>query len=604
MAALGSSGTARASAVTPPESAVTAITSAVTALGSAVIPPGERGDRRRERDDRHPEGNGSPRHGDDCARGRDDRRREGDGSTLGGSDRSRGRGDSAREGGDCARHGDDCARGGSDSGREGSGSPQFDAPRHRGIAYPETMAATAGEGPRFWDQLLQLIEEGRVVPVLGPDLLVSQSGGQPVHLYSYLAERLAEYLEVPADGLPATGALHEVACRFLGQNGQIEDIYSGLKRVFPSREDFPIPVPLLQLAAIRPFKLFVSTTLDPLLQQALDEVRFGGQPRTRVFAYSPSAVEDLDQSVEEMDRPAVFHLFGRLSAVPEYVVTEEDTLELIHALQSESRRPNRLFDELDRRQLLLLGGGFPDWLARFFLRISRRERLWLVRGRTDIVADARMRDDPSLVAFLKYFSSRTRISSQGAVEFVDELSRRWTERHPVQEAAPAAPEPERPRGTGSPLEMVPGAIFLSYASEDRAAVMALKEELESAGVDVWFDRDALEGGDDYEKKIRRNIESCSLFVPILSRHTLTSRRRFFRLEWDWADRVAVQAPPNLRYIVPLTLGDVAPDDPTLPDRFRRLHWERLAPDGPNPGIVEMLKRYFREYQRANQAEAS
>src|SRR5215210_9407866 len=184
------------------------------------------------------------------------------------------------------------------------------------------MTSPAGEGPRFWDQLLQFIEDGRVVPIIGPDLLVADVNGHPVQLYTWLAERLAEYLEVPGDGLPATGALHEVACRFLSQNGQIEDIYSGLKRVFPSRESFPLPAPLLQLAEIRPFKLFVTTTLDPLLQQALDEVRFGGQPRTRVFAYAPNAVQDLDQAIEEMDRPAVFHLFGRLSAVPEYVVTE------------------------------------------------------------------------------------------------------------------------------------------------------------------------------------------------------------------------------------------------------------------------------------------
>jgi hypothetical protein len=461
--------------------------------------------------------------------------------------------------------------------------------------------ATPSEGPRFWDQLLQLLEEGRIVPIVGPDLLVADVGGRPVHLYSLLAERLAEYLEVPADGLPAAGALHEVACRYLSRNGQIEDIYAGLKQVFPPRESFPLPKPLLQLAAIAPFKLFVTTTLDPFLQQALDEVRFGGQPRTRVFAYAPNAVQDLDQAIDALDRPAVFHLFGRLSAVPEYAVTEEDILEVIHALQSETRRPARLFDELDRRQLLLLGGGFSDWLARFFLRISRRERLWLVRGRTDVVADARMRDDPALVAFLKHFSSRTRISSLDAVEFVDELHRRWTERHPAQPAAPA--EPVHPRAPLGALEMVPGAVFLSYASEDRPAVEALKEELERAGVDVWFDRDALGGGDEYEKKIRRNIETCSLFVPLLSRHSLTQRRRFFRLEWGWAEAVAGQAPPNLRFIVPLALDDIAPEDPALPERFRQLHWERLAPGGPNPAVVEMLKRYFREYQRA-MAEAS
>ena len=456
------------------------------------------------------------------------------------------------------------------------------------------MTSPAGEGPRFWDQLLKVIEDGWVVPILGPDLLVANVGGRSVHLYSFLAERLADHLEIPGDDLPETGALHEVACRFLSRNGLIEDLCFGLQEIFPSTESFPLPPPLLQLAEIRPFKLFVTTTLDPLLQRALDQVRFGGQPRTRVLAYSLSAVQDLDQAVADMDRPAVFHLFGRLSAIPEYAVTEEDILEFVHALQSESRRPNRLVDELDRRQLLLLGGGFPDWLARFFLRTSRRERLGRVRGRTDVVADARMRDDPSLVAFLKHFSPRTRISAQGGVEFVDELHRRWTERHSRQQAAPTEPVPAR-----SSLDMERGAVFLSYASEDRPLVEALKEELESAGMGVWFDRDALDGGDEYEEKIQRNIESCSLFVPILSRHCLTSRRRFFRKEWDWAKAVLPEVPSHLRFIVPLTVGDVAPDDPALPKWIRRLNWKQLAPGQLNPGIVEMLRGYFEEYKKGD-----
>lgn len=459
-------------------------------------------------------------------------------------------------------------------------------------------ASKVGEGPRFWDQLLQLLEEGRVVPIVGPDLLVSEIGGRPVPLYSYLAELLAEYLEVPGDNLPPTGPLHEVACRFLSQGGEIGEIYSGLKRIFPSRESFPVPEPLRQLAGIRSFKLFVTTTFDPLLQQALDEARFAGQPRTQVVAYAPNAVQDLEQTMDEMSRPVVFHLFGRLSAVPEYVVTEEDTLELLHSLQSESSRPQRLFDELNRRQLLLLGGGFPDWLARFFLRTSRSDRLWQVRDRTDIVADARMRDDPSLVAFLRSFSSRTRISSQGAVEFVGELHRRWTERHPPQEAAPEEPVRAQAAGVGGPLEVKSGAVFLSFSSEDRTVVEALRDELERAGVDVWYDRGVLEGGDEYARKIRLNIESCSLFVPILSRNSLTVERRFFRLEWDWAEEVAKRASPKLRFLVPLVIDDLSPKEPALPQWLRDIHWQRLVPGGPNPEVVELLKRAYREYQVA------
>ena len=457
------------------------------------------------------------------------------------------------------------------------------------------MPPPTGEGPRFWDQLLQVIEEGRVVPVVGPDLLIVEAEGRRLPLDSLLAERLAAYLEVPAEGLPAAGALHEVASRFLAQGGELEDVYPALKSVMPGPEEIRPPEALLQLARIRPLKLFVTTTFDPLLQRALDEVRYGGQPRTRVLAYAPTAVQDLDRPIKELDGPLVFHLFGRISAVPDYVVTEEDALEVLHALQSESLRPDLLLDEIGSHQILALGVRLQSWLARFFLRLAKRERLWLARGKTDILAGEHLRDDAGLMTFLQRFSSRTKVyQGGGAADLVAELSRRWSEKHPATEAAPE-PAPAEVR---SPLEMEPGAVFLSYASEDRPLVEALREELESAGVDVWFDREALQGGDDYEAKIKRNIESCSLFVPILSQHTLTSRRRFFRIEWDWAERVAVQVPPTLRYLMPVVAGDVSPNDPALPERFRKLHWLRLEPGKPNSEIVAALKQGFREYHRA------
>jgi hypothetical protein len=456
----------------------------------------------------------------------------------------------------------------------------------------------AAEGPRFWDQLLQLIEESRVVPVVGQDLLRTEVDGRDVPLYWWLAQKLAVYLEVPAEDLPESGALNEVASRFLAQGGELEEIYPALRSIAPPRETLTIPEPLLQLARIRPFKLFVTTTFGPLLEMAVNQVRFGGQPRTRVFAYSPNAAQDLDQPLEAMDRPVVFHLFGRLSAVPDYAVTDEDTLEFVYSLQSESHRPNLLLDELARAQILLIGGNFPDWLHRFLLRTAKRERLWLARGKTDIVADARVRDDPNLVSFLQRFSSRTKVfQGGGAVEFVAELSRRWTERHPEEEAAAAAPPPEPAKAIGDPLEMLAGSIFLSYASEDRPAVDALRQELEAAGVDVWFDRQALQAGDDYEAKIKRNIENASLFIPILSQNTLTTRRRFFRIEWDHAEKVAVQVPPTQRYIVPLVIDDVAPNDPNIPERFRKLNWVRLETGKPNPDLVATLRQLFRDYQR-------
>jgi hypothetical protein len=292
----------------------------------------------------------------------------------------------------------------------------------------------------------------------------------------------------------------------------------------------------------------------------------------------------------------VFHLFGKLSAVPDYAVTEEDTLEFIHTLQNETKRPQRLFDELNQAHLFIIGCSITEWLARFFLRASRRERLLLARGKTDIVADARVRDDAGLVSFLQQFKTGTKIfPGGGALEFVDELHQRWTARHPTQQQetplAVTAP-------TGAAPGMEEGAVFLSYASEDEIHVQRIKEALERAGVDVWFDKADLAAGDEYELKIKRNIERCSVFVPVISGNCLTPKRRFFRIEWNHAQSVAQQVPPSMQFILPVAVDATSPSEPFLPDAWSRLHWHRLTEGQTTSEFVETVRKLYRNYQKS------
>jgi hypothetical protein len=66
---------------------------------------------------------------------------------------------------------------------------------------------------------------------------------------------------------------------------------------------------------------------------------------------------------------------------------------------------------------------------------------------------------------------------------------------------------------------VTGAVFLSYASQDADAARNMAETLRSAGVEVWFDKSELRGGDAWDAAIRRQIKACALFIPIISRNT-------------------------------------------------------------------------------------
>ena len=61
------------------------------------------------------------------------------------------------------------------------------------------------------------------------------------------------------------------------------------------------------------------------------------------------------------------------------------------------------------------------------------------------------------------------------------------------------------------------AVFLSYASEDAAAAMRIRDALQAAGVEVWFDQSELRGGDAWDSAIRKRIKECAFFVPVIKR---------------------------------------------------------------------------------------
>ncbi len=216
----------------------------------------------------------------------------------------------------------------------------------------------------FWDDLLQFIDERHVIPVLGHELLQIEVDGEKCLLDRYLARKLGERLGVATDDLAEDTPINSVVCAYLNKSqlNRRERIYSQLRLI---TNELPIPVPesLRRLAQIRDFNLYVSMTCDGLLKRALQEER-GEEPDQIVYSPSASEVQDLRRGAGALKRSTVFQLMGQVSSTPDYVVTEEDTLEFFCAMQS-GKRPALLFDELRSHHLLLIGCSYPDWLARF-----------------------------------------------------------------------------------------------------------------------------------------------------------------------------------------------------------------------------------------------
>ena len=71
-----------------------------------------------------------------------------------------------------------------------------------------------------WDDLLNYIEERRVIPIIGPELLRVEIEGQSRMLLDWLAERLAKRLQVDVSELSPPITLNDVVCCYLGQRGR------------------------------------------------------------------------------------------------------------------------------------------------------------------------------------------------------------------------------------------------------------------------------------------------------------------------------------------------------------------------------------------------
>jgi hypothetical protein len=443
-----------------------------------------------------------------------------------------------------------------------------------------------------WEDLLSFIEERRVIPIVGPELLMVETDERPRLLYDWIAERLAAKLNVDTRQLPQPYTLNDVVCLFQANRGRREEAYVRLRGVLKDA-DFKLPAALRQLASITDFDLFVSTTFDSLLESAINLERFHGASSTDVLAYAPNRVTDLPAERERLTRPTVYHLFGKVSASPTYVISDEDLLEYMCALQSEHLAPEKLFYELEHNHLLLIGSSLTNWVARLFLRMAKRQRLSAPRDVGEVLADDHISQDEKLVAFLQQVSVHTRIY-RGAERFVAELHQRWQVRHGGAARARAA---DVARFLPPAREMPEQAVFISYAREDLAAVQQIKAGLEAAGITTWFDIDRLEGGDDYDRKIQRNIARCSYFIPVISENTERRHEGYFRREWSYAlDRARNMADGAL-FILPVALDGVNAAGATVPERFQALHATALQ----GGKVVPEFARRLAELTKARRA---
>ena len=449
----------------------------------------------------------------------------------------------------------------------------------------------------FWDDLLAYIRDGVLLPVIGPDLLVIDADRPGQKLFEAVAERLAARYQLSLP--PGTDLLSDAVSAVLQARGRDESqrLYRVVNDIIASLSG-RVPEPLRKLAAISDLRVFMSTSPDRLLIQALNDVRFPGQARTREAWFSPNqstAEQQRNARPPSEDEVVVFRLFGQACSTPQYAIHDEDYLEWLHAIVSDAARlPEWLAYRLKDQPLLFIGCDVPDWLGRFIVRMSSNARLSMSTKQFFFVEPTKA-FDPSLSHFFATYcgKSSVRMIDLDPVAFVEELHARWTTTRP---AAPA-----RVIGEGVESSAAQGSIFISYVREDGDAARRLADAISGLGGDVWLDERRLEVGDRWEQSILSGIRrGVRLFVPMISARTEKRDEGYVFREWDEAVERA-RSIPRRRFIIPVVVDPDYDGNPgrylQIPEAFRQYHFGRAPGGEPDVDLVTALTTEIRAMRR-------
>jgi len=404
-----------------------------------------------------------------------------------------------------------------------------------------------------WYCLIEELEKGNVIPIVGPELLEIPDGpdGVSALLYDLVARELAaRYNHASEEKISGAWSLHNCVAALLA-SGQVN--VDKLRRAAAKTIDTlsatcPLPKALQTLAAIDAFDLYVSLTCDPLLFRSLQNE----DPSAESFAFGIRS----DTNSHPLDIPAkprgkiCYQLLGSAENLLDFAIHEGDVLEYLYRLQSEQTRSiKNLLGRLRSSNLLFIGCHLPDWVGRSLLRVVNEDPL-LSKAKQEFMTD--FEGDPSLATFLSRFSPNSLVFPGSQTEFVEELAKRW------QTWRLANPRAGDQRAALKPAPATEGPmIFISYASQNADAARSIADQLLALGAgDVWLDKKKLRGGDDWSNKLDEAIGSCDYFLPLLSSEADERREGVFWKEWGTALERAREVADT--FILP-TLIDPTPD---------------------------------------------
>jgi formylglycine-generating enzyme required for sulfatase activity len=109
-------------------------------------------------------------------------------------------------------------------------------------------------------------------------------------------------------------------------------------------------------------------------------------------------------------------------------------------------------------------------------------------------------------------------------------------------------------------------VFLSHASEDKAAAREIERRLREDGFEPWLDEKRLLPGQDWSLEIEKAVRQSDAIVVCISRTSLT-KEGYLQRELRRALEVAEEKPDGTIFIIPVKLEQCE-----VPERIARWEW--------------------------------
>lgn len=376
---------------------------------------------------------------------------------------------------------------------------------------------------QMWDKLIQQIIDGKVIPVIGADLLIDNDSNP----HEFTINFIANGLKLKSSPRSFSELIYDKDYK---ASNKETDIYAYVNAIY-AKNSLPPAEKLKRLVSIKQFPFVITTSFTPIVEEAMREV-WHDELKVIKFDNNPSNRKQNDiKSVDDLRKPTIYYMFGRVGDNTNYVLRDSDMLAFCASWLSDTKRPNNLCSALKDRYLLMLGNNYSDWLFRF-IWYSMRDKDNLNKG---MIASDNI--DESFINFIERIEAVTR---KNPSEVIDKITVGLAEKLAINEQ----------NKFKSPEEDVD--VFISYSRTDSAVAEALYEKLTAQGKRVWYDKNNLTEGGEFMEEIRKAIRTAKYFIPILSENITKEKNEshVYRNEWNLAIDVAISM--GRTYIIPVS----------------------------------------------------